>query len=120
MNNELQQKLADEFPEFFAEPPKRMMKMGGVECGDGWFNLIRDLCQKIKAENPPKEFKVSQIKEKFGGLRFYVNWSTDRINSLIDEAEHASYNVCVECGSQYSINVDHWRSKCESCAALPV
>lgn len=40
-----------------------------------------------------------QVKEKFGGLRFYVNGATDKHHNYIDFAESMSYNICEQCGS---------------------
>lgn len=42
---------------------------------------------------------VSQIKEKFGGLRFYVNGGTEEHHNMISMVEAMSYRVCEECGS---------------------
>lgn len=40
-----------------------------------------------------------QVKEKFGGLRFYVTAASDKHHNYIDFAESMSYNVCETCGS---------------------
>jgi len=40
-----------------------------------------------------------QVKEKFGGLRFYVNRASDKQYSLIRFAELMSYKTCEVCGS---------------------
>lgn len=73
--------------------------------GDGWAPLIEKICQVIIEEfdaNPALEddFYVSQIKEKFGGLRFYTSFVTDRISAVIDECEDASYRTCEHCGKR--------------------
>lgn len=55
----------------------------GIECDDGWFDLIDRLSCACEYEiemlisysqDVPKEYwsRVAQIKEKFGGLRFCV------------------------------------------------
>lgn len=41
------------------------------ECDDGWGTLIAGLEAKLKAPSP--DYTVSQVKEKFGGLRYYAN-----------------------------------------------
>ena len=62
--------------------PKQNLMCFGFECGDGWFQLIYDLSASIedialqlKNDGFPEERlpAVFQVKEKFGGLRFYVN-----------------------------------------------
>lgn len=42
---------------------------------------------------------ASQVKEKFGGLRFYVNGATDKHWNYITFAESMSYKTCEECGA---------------------
>lgn len=41
---------------------------------------------------------VTQVKEKFGGLRFYVQQGTDEVYKLVSEAEAKSYHICEVCG----------------------
>ncbi|AYG48321.1 hypothetical protein DV532_29185 (plasmid) [Pseudomonas sp. Leaf58] len=62
----------------------------GVETGDGWHDLLEDLCTKLEAEIessgcPP--MTVSQVKQKFGTLRFYASGGNQRCRDLISEAE---------------------------------
>lgn len=40
-----------------------------------------------------------QVKEKFGGLRFYVRNGTDEHDTMIDFAESMSYRICEICGT---------------------
>jgi hypothetical protein len=42
---------------------------------------------------------ASQVKEKFGGLRFYVHGATEEQYDIIHHAEAMSYYVCEECGT---------------------
>jgi len=66
----------------------------GVYCGfwapEEWDSIISRLSERIERyleENPIPEFRVDQVKEKFGGLRFYVNVSNEVIDQYILEAE---------------------------------
>ena len=54
--------------------------------------------------------KVTQIKEKFGGLRFYVTGTSDKNWALIRNAEQKSYGVCEETGSEVEVGTwnDGW------------
>lgn len=78
----------------------------GYECGDGWYQIIKNLFIDIETEfknpNIQKEFKndfeVVQVKEKFGELRFYTNFGNDSIFDLIGQAETLSHKVCGNCG----------------------
>lgn len=61
--------------------------------------------------------RASQVKEKFGGLRFYMTGVTDEINNLIEAAEELSLQTCEQCGQPGSNSaVNGWyRTTCESC-----
>lgn len=77
-----------------------------LEVGDGWFKLIYELVQGIKVNDSKKGdwiTKVTQIKEKFGGLRFYVTGTSDKNWTLIRNAEQKSYGVCEETGSEVEV-----------------
>ena len=68
----------------------------GVECGDGWFDLINTLCEDIIRVDPTAI--ATQVKEKFGTLRFYVSAAEDEVFDLIDKAECVSGSICEQCG----------------------
>ena len=53
---------------------------------------------------------ASQVKEKFGGLRFYTNGYTDVIQGMISMAESMSYRTCEVCGSPGRSNNYGWIS----------
>ena len=103
-----EKKIFEEFPEFFrnADDPMKSLMCFGVEIDPGWHDLIYKLLQDIKALNPEEGFEVVQIKEKFGGLRFYTNFGTDEIFELIHKAEDASYKICEICGKKGKLRND--------------
>lgn len=77
------------------------------ECGDGWFQLLWDLSQKIDNEIAKldkaneREPLVTQVKEKYGTLRFYVSRATTEvINTAIQEARMRSAITCEICGNK--------------------
>lgn len=137
MNKDKSKQLKADFPQIFTDlydsTPQESCMSWGIECGDGWYDLIHKLCEDIMALNPPEEFKAAQVKEKFGGLRFYTAGSsiidiaglgsfkkTDdppSINKLIDEAESESYNVCEACGSKEDVTSEgRWvATRCMKC-----
>lgn len=43
---------------------------------------------------------ASQVKEKFGGLRFYMDHGTQKMRALVNQAELDSNTTCEECGAQ--------------------
>ncbi len=71
----------------------------GFECGDGWYQLILNLCEEIEKIKLADGFMVVQVKEKFGGLRFYTSFVTGELEKLIRKAEDASFTICEVCGN---------------------
>jgi hypothetical protein len=113
MKKELQEKLFNDYPGIFRQRglDKTVTAMCyGIACGDGWYTLIDTMCGNIKNQmenvnrNKPKEEHIvceaTQVKEKWGGLRFYVQGSDNFIDGIIDLAESMSYRICSECGNQ--------------------
>lgn len=70
----------------------------------GWEKLINELTEKIHEIDP--EVKVLQVKEKFGGLRYYISSGTDEVFDLIEEAEEKSYSICQETGKPGKLRDD--------------
>jgi len=74
----------------------------GVECNNGWFNIINMLCRNIQSHlNWKKEIPqvvVTQVKEKFGSLRFYYDGGDEYVSGLVDMAEAISEVTCEVCG----------------------
>ena len=62
------------------------------ECEDGWLGLIKELISDLVSLGWDR--KVLQIKQKFGGLRFYIMNGNELINKRIKEAELKSYTIC--------------------------
>jgi len=121
MNKENTQKLLDDFPEMFFEDSrgegKPTMFRNHIYCGDGWFDIIYNLCNEISPFRP----KVMQIKEKFGGLRFYCMFPNEDNSKkgydFIRKAEQQAYKTCEQCGSPGELRIHNgWRSlKCDQC-----
>jgi hypothetical protein len=102
MTEENQQKLFNRFNFFHPKKTLHNSLMGfGFECGDGWFKLIWKLCEdleKLNLENE-KRFEVIQVKEKFGGLRFYTHNTPPKMRKRILKAIKQSHKICENCGN---------------------
>ncbi len=69
-------------------------------------------CEAYKLPRP----RAAQVKEKFGGLRFYMTFQNDEIRELISEAETLSYETCEECGNPGEERDVRWvRTLCSHC-----
>ena len=113
MNKALQEELFKNYPAIFRQKDlnKKITAMCyGIACGDGWYTLIDTMCGNIKNQmdnanrNKPEAEHIiceaTQVKEKWGGLRFYVQGSNDYIDGIIDLAESMSYLICSKCGNK--------------------
>jgi len=81
--------------------------------GPGWYPLIKELIEDLIEMGWDKE--VCQIKEKFGGLRFYVNLASDEMYDRISQAEADSYETCEETGRPGKLRQDlgWWVTLCD-------
>jgi hypothetical protein len=124
---ELEQKIVARWPSWFdmrGDLRKTLMPRG-FQCRDGWFDLIHRLCErlepfvsKLNATLPPEEhFEVLQVKQKFGGLRFYVSHNNGAIDSEIERAHLESLGTCENCGRRGLLrNINGWLiTLCEGC-----
>jgi len=73
------------------------------ECGDGWIDLFSEIARFIS--NKTSECYASQVKEKFGTLRFYIDCKNGireedyvEIASFISAIERQSAHICERCG----------------------
>ena len=80
-----------------------------IECGDGWFDILRELFDKLTALNAAG-LRILQIKQKFGYLVVYVEHS---VNDKREESDHLftmacaqSFETCELCGAPGIIRFD--------------
>ena len=71
---------------------------GFFSVGVGWYPLIKDLISDLIELGWDKQ--TCQVKEKFGGLRFYINGASDGVHKRIGVAEDLSYKTCETCGEK--------------------
>ena len=112
MKAELEQQLNKDFPHvFYREANGRdPFSIFYFEVGDGSEPLIRKTAEKLEplfvkqiAEDPEGfkfgYYRTSQIKEKYGILRWYLSGGTDEMYEIVSKAEHESSEVCEQCGA---------------------
>jgi len=92
-----------------------------VACERGWLNLIIECDQILFHEDP--DYQVLQIKEKFGGLRYYFVASnpalTNQMYEKISHIEKKSYTICERCGNEGNLRRDtstgRFKTMCTNC-----
>jgi hypothetical protein len=87
-------------------------------CGDGWFKILdklsRDLTKII--EETGCSCRCSDVKEKYGTLRFHMDTETDEMSKLIAQAEAVSSETCENCGGKGLIRGLKWvTTLCDKC-----
>jgi hypothetical protein len=129
MKKELQDKLFAKYPKIFRQKDLSMKETcmcWGIETGNGWYWLIDNLCSFIQSHidnynkyNEPKisQVEATQVKEKFGGLRFYYINGDSEIEGAVAFAEYLSYVTCENCGSTKNVTQTkgYITSLCEDC-----
>lgn len=94
-------RMLERFPKMFAEP------YGGFCVDEGWWPILEALCSQIqhhidwknKQSEVVASVTVNQIKEKFGGLRFYYSGGDDAIDGMVRMAESWAAHSCETCGA---------------------
>lgn len=93
-----------------------------IDVDDGWAGLLQDLLRKLKMLALGPDFRIVQIKEKFGGLRVYWEGVDDKelrkeVMDLVQLAEELSYKTCEKCGSMDGVETKGaWlKSFCQNC-----
>lgn len=83
-------------------------------CGDGWMRIILDTHKKLLYLDP--DYRIDQIKEKFGGLRYYYTPSVKAsrivgqiMDDVVSAAENNCYRTCEMCGGS-GYDVENKRS----------
>jgi len=128
MNN--LQDLVEAFPSLFRGKRPRVAST----LPPGWYELVFELCRDIDSivRAEPERFSITQIKEKFGGLRFYFSIDgaediyadlrtptgvrtivqesvgpimMDRVRAVAQAAMRRSTSICQECGRPGSRSV---------------
>lgn len=124
--------LRQKYPKIFRSSQHENDAVGiwGFECDDGWFELVDTLCGKIQShiewrsknvqdadELEDLQVVAQQVKEKFGGLRFYVVGGDDITEAFISFAETMSLKICETCGNPGKQQSDRgWiHTACDPC-----
>jgi hypothetical protein len=97
-------RMEEKYPKMFAQP------YGGFAVDKGWWPIIESLCGCIQHytdwNNKNRETRpvvpqtvVAQVKEKFGGLRFYYDGGDEAVAGMVRMAEAWADKSCETCGA---------------------
>ena len=121
MKKEIQEKFYSEYPELFRDHkkgPEESCMYWGISIGNGWETLLNEVCiaivDHVNDTGMPMP-KFCQIKEKFGGLRLYMEGADDVINEIIEAASSKSYEICEVTGKHGTLlhDLDWHRVLCD-------
>lgn len=106
-------RMTEQYPKMFSQP------FGGFAIGEGWWPIVESLCHNIQhyldwinknhdAHPVVEQVVVAQIKEKFGGLRFYYDGGDDRVYGMVRMAESWASHSCETCGAPGTSRSGGW------------
>ena len=122
MNSKLDNILYKKYQKIFRQHDSSMKETcmcWGIDCGDGWYKILETLCYLLQFDtdrNNYPQVEATQVKEKYGGLRFYYtilasnkeDKSRERhcgvIDGIVGFAEFLSEETCELCGSIDSVS----------------
>ena len=82
--------------------------------GEGWFPIIKSMIEELIEIGWDK--RTTQVKEKFGGLRFYMDNADDYVYGILSMAESLSFRTCETCGAPGKTGGVGWlTTRCETC-----
>ena len=127
---ELNKKLTDEFPFLL---PRNVFTDELLDNYDYSYTLLDEMpsgwkksfglkmCNELKKvlieTNCLDTFRIHQIKEKYGTLRIYSNFTNDKLENVIGKYEDLSASTCLYCGKPAEYVTLGWISYlCEKCA----
>lgn len=90
---------------------------------DGWRKAFGErLCEELKAElvkaGALDDYRIVQIKEKFGTLRWYDSGNTEAGYKIISKYESLSARTCICCGKPATRIATGWISPyCDDCCS---
>lgn len=101
------ERLARRYPRVFGSM--------GPSTGPGWSWLWEAGAQSVKDAGIPRAFRTTDAKEKYGGIRWYVEGDTSTVvDDIVDAVEVLSDFICEDCGAPGLTRKGGWiRTLCE-------
>lgn len=119
MDQRLDQALCTAFPKLYQNRYGHIndtCMAWGFTCNNGWFLILWELSEQLEEMG----CVATQVKEKFGGLRFYLSYCPpdveQKVSRLLADAEKRAIKTCETCGDPGEKRDSHWiRTLCDRC-----
>ena len=72
----------------------------------GWHNMLEDGFKRMFEAG--WDGHITQIKEKFGGLRLYIENASEEAWDIVEELEEHSLEICCVCGEKATKRSSGW------------
>lgn len=76
------------------------------DVGPGWYGILERLNARLLETDP--DYLLYQVKEKFGGLRFYTDALSKDGHEAVMVAEIESFVTCEQCGEPGTPTASGW------------
>ena len=104
-SSEFSNKLYSKYSRLFSDAPH-------ITCGPGWYDLVEQLTEELynaSLDYCIESVIVDTIKEKCGGLRYYVHYNLPEeeiteLEQIIIKFEKYSRQICEWCGHEGDID----------------
>lgn len=103
------EELIEKYPKIFKDYKGNPGRVNW-SCPTGWLDLVDRMCGLLQFDTDNNnhngdhpQVECLQIKEKFGGLRFYTTDITPIQEGTIKFTENLSHDTCMECGSMKNV-----------------
>lgn len=80
---------------------------------EGWYGLIKELIDELIKLGWDR--KITQVKEKFGKLCFYILGGSQEMREIVYSFEKKSGTICEICGEPGKVRYNGWyKTLCEN------
>ena len=88
---------------------------------EGWkrafgIDMMKEVKNELIKNKYLYKFRITQIKEKYGTIRFYYNAGTEELSNIVNRYENKSFLTCISCGEKAKYITNGWICPyCENC-----
>jgi hypothetical protein len=103
MNEKNTEALYVKFPQLYKQhllTPEESSMHWRFQCDNGWFEIIYDISVQLQKITSIQPIEATEVKQKWGSLRYRVNMDSPEIDKLIKHAEDRARVTCEACGAR--------------------